>query len=59
MNRYLKAFWAREIRAAASEYQQFMHEHPEKHGEMEVWESAPLVDEPSPRNPDLGTANPH
>ncbi len=42
---------ARANRAAAVEYQQFLHEHPEERAAMEVWESAPLGDEIEPKNP--------
>ena len=40
---------AREHRAAAVVYQQFLHENPEERAAMEVWESAPLVDDVEPK----------
>jgi predicted CopG family antitoxin len=46
-----KEYWAREHRAAAVEYQQFLQENPEERSAMEVWESAPLVDDIEPRKP--------
>lgn len=42
---------ARENRAAAVVYQQFLNENPEERAAMEVWESAPLVNEIEPRKP--------
>ena len=42
---------ARENRAAAVEYQEFLNENPEERAAMEVWESAPLVDEIEGRKP--------
>ena len=42
---------AREHRAAANLYQQFLYENPEERAAMEVWESAPLSDEVEPRKP--------
>ncbi len=36
---------AREHRAAAVAYQQFLDENPDERSAMEVWESGPLVDE--------------
>lgn len=42
---------ARENRAAAGLYQQFLNENPEERVAMEVWESAPLSDEVEPRKP--------
>jgi len=40
---------ARENRAAAVVYQQFLEENPDERAAMEVWESAPLVDEIEPK----------
>jgi predicted CopG family antitoxin len=40
---------ARAHRAAAGVYQQFLDENPEERAAMEVWESAPLVDDVEPR----------
>jgi len=42
---------ARANRQAAATYQQFLHENPEERAALEVWESAPLVDEIEPRKP--------
>ena len=42
---------ARENRAAAVVYQQFLTENPGERAAMEVWESAPLSDEVEPRQP--------
>lgn len=42
---------ARAHREAATTYQQFLHENPEERAAMEVWESAPLVDEVEPKKP--------
>ena len=42
---------AREHRAAAVAYQQFLRENPEERAAMEVWESAPLVETIEPRQP--------
>lgn len=42
---------AREHRQAANVYQQFLRENPEERAAMEVWESAPLVDDVEPRKP--------
>lgn len=41
----------REHRAAAGLYQQFLNENPEERAAMEVWESAPLVNEIEPKKP--------
>lgn len=40
---------ARAQHAAAVAYQQFLQANPEERAAMEVWESAPLVDEVEPR----------
>ena len=40
---------ARENRAAAVAYQQFLEENPDERAAMEVWESAPLVGEIEPK----------
>ena len=40
---------SRQNRAAAVVYQQFLEENPDERAAMEVWESAPLVDEIEPR----------
>jgi predicted TPR repeat methyltransferase len=42
---------AREHREAAVAYRQFLRENPDERAAMEVWESAPLVDEVEPRKP--------
>jgi predicted CopG family antitoxin len=42
---------ARENRAAAVIYQQFLEDNPDERAAMEVWESAPLVGEIEPKNP--------
>jgi hypothetical protein len=42
---------ARANREAAAAYQQFLNENPEVRAAMEVWESAPLVDEVEPKKP--------
>jgi len=42
---------ARENRMAAAVYQQFLAENPDEHAAMEVWESAPLVDDIEPKKP--------
>jgi hypothetical protein len=42
---------ARENRAAAGLYQQFLRDNPEELAAMEEWESAPLSDEVEPRKP--------
>lgn len=42
---------ARENRAAAGLYQQFLDKNPEERAALEVWESAPLVDEVEPKKP--------
>jgi predicted CopG family antitoxin len=36
---------ARELRAAATAYQRFLDENPNERAAMELWESAPLVDD--------------
>jgi len=40
---------ARENRASAAVYQQFLEDNPEERAAMEVWESAPLVDQIEPK----------
>ena len=42
---------AREHRTAAKVYQQFLGGNPEERAAMEIWESAPLVDDVEPRKP--------
>jgi predicted CopG family antitoxin len=42
---------AREHRAAAGAYQQFLQENPEERAAMKVWEAAPLVDDVEPKKP--------
>lgn len=42
---------ARENRASAEVYQQFLDDNPDERAAMEVWESAPLVDEVEPKKP--------
>ena len=42
---------ARANRQAAGQYQQFLNDNPEERAALEVWESAPLVDEIEPRKP--------
>jgi hypothetical protein len=42
---------ARENRAAAVVYQQFLEDNPDERAAMEVWESAPLVDDIEPKRP--------
>jgi predicted CopG family antitoxin len=42
---------ARENRASAVVYQQFLEDNPDERAAMEVWESAPLVDEIEPKKP--------
>jgi len=42
---------ARANREAAVVYQQFLNENPEERAAMEVWESAPLVDDVEPKKP--------
>jgi predicted CopG family antitoxin len=42
---------ARENRASAEVYQQFLEENPDERAAMEVWESAPLIDEIEPKRP--------
>lgn len=42
---------ARENRAAAGLYQQFLQQNPEERAALEVWESAPLSDGVEPHQP--------
>jgi predicted CopG family antitoxin len=42
---------ARAHRAAAAAYREFLQEHPAERAALEVWESAPLVDEIEPPKP--------
>lgn len=42
---------ARVHREAAGVYRQFLRENPEERAAMEVWESAPLVDDVEPEKP--------
>lgn len=42
---------ARAHREAAGLYQQFLNDNPAERAAMEVWESAPLVDEVEPKKP--------
>jgi predicted CopG family antitoxin len=42
---------ARENRASAVVYQQFLEDNPDERAAMEVWELAPLVDEIEPKKP--------
>jgi len=42
---------ARENRAAAVVYRQYLEENSEERAAMEVWESAPLVDDIEPKKP--------
>lgn len=42
---------AREHRAAASVYQRFLDENSEERSAMEIWQSAPLVDDVEPEKP--------
>ena len=42
---------ARENRAAAVVYHQYLEENSEERAAMEVWESAPLVDDIEPKKP--------
>jgi hypothetical protein len=42
---------ARENRASAVAYQRFLEDNPDERSAMEVWESAPLVDEIEPKEP--------
>lgn len=46
-----REFRAREHRASAVIYQQFLRDNPDEQAAMEEWESAPLVDEMEPRKP--------
>ena len=46
-----KEHQARAHRAAAHTYQQFLKENPEERAAMEVWESAPLSDDPESYKP--------
>ncbi len=40
---------ARENRASAVVYQQFLEDNPDERAALEVWESAPLIDEIEPK----------
>ena len=42
---------ARENRAAAVVYHQYLEENSEERAAMEVWESAPLIDDIEPKKP--------
>lgn len=42
---------ARQHRQAAAAYQQFLQDNPEERAAMEVWESAPLVQDMEPKKP--------
>jgi predicted CopG family antitoxin len=42
---------ARENRASAVVYQQFLEDNPDERAAMEVWEAAPLVDKIEPMKP--------
>lgn len=42
---------AREHRAAANVYRRFLDENPEERSAMEIWQSAPLVDDIEPEKP--------
>lgn len=42
---------ARENQAAAGIYQQFLDKNPKERAAMEVWESAPLVNDVEPQKP--------
>ena len=42
---------AREHRASAMIYQQFLRDNPDEQAAMDVWESAPLVNDIKPRKP--------
>jgi len=46
-----REYRAREHRASAVVYQQFLRENPDEQSAIEEWESAPLVDEVEPRKP--------
>ena len=46
-----KEHLARKHHEAASTYQKFLQENPDERAAMEVWESAPLVDDVEPRKP--------
>jgi hypothetical protein len=46
-----KEHQARQHREAGAIYQQFLHENPEERAALEVWESAPLVDDIEPKRP--------
>jgi predicted CopG family antitoxin len=41
----------RENRAAAVVYQQFLEDNPDERAAMEVWETAPFVDDVEPKKP--------
>ncbi|MDQ5981132.1 MAG: hypothetical protein QG602_4110 [Verrucomicrobiota bacterium] len=46
-----KEHQARANREAAGLYQEFLDKNPEERTAMEVWESAPLVDDVEPKKP--------
>ena len=46
-----KEHQARQNRQAAEVYQQFLHDNPEERAAMEVWEGAPLSENPEPHRP--------
>jgi hypothetical protein len=46
-----REYRAREHRASAVVYQQFLRENPDEQAAMEEWEGAPLVEEIEPRKP--------
>jgi predicted CopG family antitoxin len=46
-----REYRARHHRQAAAAYQQFLQQHPEEKAAIEVWESAPLVQEPESPKP--------
>ena len=46
-----KEYQARENKASAVVYQQFLEDNPDERAAMEVWESAPLVGEIEPKRP--------
>jgi predicted CopG family antitoxin len=46
-----KEHLARKNRAAAVVYHQYLEQKPEERAAMEVWESAPLVDDIEPKKP--------
>ena len=47
----LRRLIEREHRAAATAYQRFLDENPEERSAMEIWESAPLVDDVEAEKP--------